>query len=296
MENTRYAYWPIVDRPPLQWPNGARLALLVIPNIEHFRMGQHTAPGGSVPEIHYYAQRDYGNRVGVWRIAEALDRYGIRATVALNSEICRFEPQIIRAGNELRWEWMGHGRSNSERLHNFDEATERAIIRDVVDTIAEATGKAPRGWLAPGRQQSPRTPDLLAEAGFEYLTDWSADEQPFPMRVKQGRLIALQGSQISDMSAFEANRWPGEGFYQQIRDQFDELYEESERGGRVMSIALHPFLTGHPHRVRWFRKALEYVTGHDRVWLTTGSEVADWYFANYYDQALAQAPFPAAEP
>jgi allantoinase len=295
MENTRYAYWPIVERPPLRWPNEARLALLVIPNIEHFRLESTAAGdgrGATVPDIHSYAQRDYGNRVGVWRIAEILDRYGIRATVALNSEICRFEPQIIRAGNERHWEWMGHGRSNSELLGNLDEAAERAVIREVADTIAEATGTAPRGWLAPGRVHSLNTPDILAEAGFEYLTDWSADDQPFPMRVKRGRLIAVQGSQVSDLPAFEHNRWTGEQFCQMICDQFDGLYEEGERSGRVMTVALHPFLSGHPYRVKWLRKALEYITSHDRLWLTTGGEVADWYYAHYYDEALRLAPPP----
>jgi len=277
MENARYIYSPLPDRPVLRCPNDARVALWIIPNIEHFRF---TVTPDGTPDVPDHSERDYGNRVGVWRLMDILDRYHLRATVALNSDVCKFEPQIIRAGLERSWEWMGHGITNSERLTDLDEAAERDLIRRVIDTIRESTGKAPRGWLGPGRQENVRTPDLLAEAGIEYVVDWSADDLPVPMRVKQGRLLSMPYSGISDMYAFAAWHWPGELFERMICDQFDVLYEEGATRPRTLAIALHPYLTGRPHRVRYLDRALRYVTSHDGVWLATGSEIADWYLQN----------------
>src|SRR5581483_9874144 len=299
MENTRYRYWPITDRPPLTWPNRARVALLVIPNIERFPWGRPWSGGergrATFPDINSFALRDYGNRVGIWRVADTLTKYGIRATVALNTDVCQYEPQIIKMGMERGWEWMGHGRSNSESLSCLDEAGERALIQDVVRTITESTGTPPRGWLAPGRAQSEMTPDLLAEAGFTYLADWSADDQPFPMRVKQGRMICVQGSQVSDRAAYAVAHWPAQEHRRFLCDQFDQLYEEGAHSGRVMSINLHAYLSGQAHRIRELDRALQYITGHKRVWLATGAEVADWYYEHYYDEALRVAPFPTID-
>src|SRR5205814_737191 len=147
-------YWPEVKRPPLRWPNDARIAIWVIPNVEHFPFDKPNSPGPGgpriFPDVQSFAQRDYGNRVGVWRLMEVLDRYGIRATVALNSDICKYEPDVIEEGISRRWEWMGHGRTNSERLQGLEEAREREVIQDIVRTIAESTGTTVKGWLSPG--------------------------------------------------------------------------------------------------------------------------------------------------
>ncbi len=286
MENQRYPYWPMPERPRIAWPHGARLAFWVIPNVEHFRFDK---PGGDVrgfPDVYNFAQRDYGARVGIWRMMEVMDRYGVRGTVALNSDVCRFYPQIIRAGMERGWEWMGHGVSNSEPLIGMEEEAERALIHQVVQTIADATGSPPTGWLGPGLGETERTPDLLAEAGITYVADWVADDQPFPMRVAQGRLISVPYSQeLNDIPAYLRKGLTPEAFYRQTCDQFDVLYEEGARSGRVMALALHPFLTGHPFRAKWFARSLEYITSHDRVWVTTGGEIARWYYDHYYDAA-----------
>jgi peptidoglycan/xylan/chitin deacetylase (PgdA/CDA1 family) len=285
MENERYSYSPLPQRPVLRWPNDARLALWIIPNIEHFRFTVTENGRDRGPHVPDFSERDYGNRVGVWRLMDILDKYHLRATVALNSDVCRFEPEIIRAGMERGWEWMGHGVSNSERLPGLGESSERALIQRVIETIKESTGAAPRGWLGPGRQENLWTPDLLAEAGIVYVVDWAADDLPFPMRVKQGRLIAMPYSGISDMSAFQGWHWPGELFERMICDQFDVLYEESLRRPRVLSIALHPFLTGRPYRAKYLDRALKYVTSHDGLWLTTGGEIADWYLQHAVKEA-----------
>jgi peptidoglycan/xylan/chitin deacetylase (PgdA/CDA1 family) len=298
MENNRYRYWPEVKRPPLRWPNNAQIALWVIPNIEHFPFDKPSSPGPGgpriFPDVQSFAQRDYGNRVGVWRLMEVLDRYGIRATVALNSDICRYEPDVIEGGVSRRWEWMGHGKTNSERLQGLEEAREREVIHDILRTIAESTGASVKGWLSPGLVETLNTPDVLAEEGVQYLSDWTADDQPFPMRVTNGRMITMPYGRVNDVPSFERNGWTGEQFCQMICDQFDVLYREGERSGKVMAISLHPYLIGAPFRIKWLDKALEHIAGHEHVWLTTGGEIADWYYGHYYDQALEQAPFPSA--
>jgi allantoinase len=289
MENERYPYWPIVEREPIRWPNGARVAFWVIPNIEHFRFDQPGYEAGRntrVPDVYGYAARDYGNRVGVWRLMEAFDKFGIRATVALNSDVCQFHPQIMKAGIERNWEWMGHGVSNSEPLGGMDDETQRGVIRRVIDTITQHTGKAPKGWLGPGLGETFSTPDLLAEAGIEYVCDWCADDQPFPMRVQSGRMINVPYSlEFNDIPLFTRKYYTPEQVFQMTRDHFDVLYEEGARSGRVLALALHPYITGHPHRIRWLERALKYITSHEGVWVTTGGEIADWYYQNYYDRA-----------
>jgi peptidoglycan/xylan/chitin deacetylase (PgdA/CDA1 family) len=289
MENERYPYWPLPERPAIRWPGDARVAFWVIPNIEHFRFDRPSsdmAPTAPIPDVPTFAQKDYGPRVGIWRMMEVLDKYGLRATVALNSDVCRFYPQIIKAGVERKWEWMGHGITNSQRLMELEETQERGIVQEVVRTIAESTGQAPRGWLGPGLTETHNTPDLLAEAGIRYIADWCADDQPFPMRVKTGRMISVPYHQeLNDIPVFMRKGMSADQFYQMICDQFDVLYAEGEKSGRVMAVALHPYLTGHPFRSKWFDKALAHVTGHKDVWLTTGGEIADWYYQHYYDQA-----------
>jgi allantoinase len=295
MENQRYSYWPQPQRPRLSYPNGARVALWLIPNIEHFPFDWPWHPdrrGGLVPDVLSYSARDYGNRVGVWRLMDILGQFNIRATVALNADICRYEPQIVEAGVERKWEWMGHGRTNSQQLSGLDVDAERETIRSVLDTIAAASGQPVRGWLGPGLVETMNTPDLLAELGITYVADWPADDQPFPMRVKQGRLIAMPYLHINDILAYTQRGWTGEQFYQSICDQFDVFYDEGARNARVMSISLHPDLSGQPSRAKWLTRSLEYITAHDEVWLATGGEIADWYYQHYYDQALELAPFP----
>lgn len=283
LEHGRFAYSPIVDRKPWTLPDGARVAVWVIPNVEHFQIDRPStsithATTSLVPDILNYSWRDYGNRVGVWRLMEILQKHDITATVALNADVCRFYPRIIEAGNALSWEWMGHGRNNSQLMTNMTVEEERAVIGDVVATITQGTGRKPRGWLGPALSETFNTLDLLAEAGIEYVGDWVNDEQPYRMQVKSGSMISLPYAiEINDIPVFLDARQTGDTFGQMIRDTFDVLYAEGERSARVMAIALHPFLIGHPHRSRHLDAALGYIKQHDRVWFATGSEIADWY-------------------
>jgi peptidoglycan/xylan/chitin deacetylase (PgdA/CDA1 family) len=287
MEHGRYDYSPIVDRKPLRFPKGARVALWVIPNIEHFLIDRPSTSitavtANFVPDVLNYSWRDFGVRVGIWRMMEVMEKYGVKGTVALNSDVCRHYPRIIEAGNKLGWEWMGHGRNNSEMINKQPEAEERSLIKEVVDTIRTHTGTHPRGWLGPALSESSNTLDILADSGIEYVADWVNDEQPYPLKTKSKTLISLPYSiEVNDIPAFIDRGWSAEQFYQTIVDQFDVLYESGASSGRVMAICLHPFLIGHPFRSKYFDKALKYITGHDAVWVAKGSEIVNWYKETY---------------
>jgi allantoinase len=293
-----FSYSPIIRRPPLAWPDGARVALWVIPNIEFFSLEER--PGGSgsgkIPDIPLWSARDYGNRVGVFRLMQVLDRHGIRATVALNSDVCGRHPVIIEEGAARRWEWMGHNRTNTRRLNDAPAGEEVNIIRDSLATIANATGLRPAGWLGSGLQETWETLDLLAVEGVEYVCDWCNDDQPYMMNLEGGRsLVSLPYSHdINDKPAFEHQHQTANEFQEMICRQFDVLYREGKDSGRVMAIAIHPYLTGMPYRIDAFDAALKYICSHDGVWRATGGEIARHYVAQASTQAGRQQPTKVA--
>jgi peptidoglycan/xylan/chitin deacetylase (PgdA/CDA1 family) len=202
----------------------------------------------------------------------------VKGTVALNSDVCTKYPRIIEAANALGWEWMGHGRNNSILINKQPEDEERGLIREVVETITKGTGHRPRGWLGPALTESHRTLDVLAENGIDYVGDWVNDEQPYPMRVANGTMTSIPYSiELNDIPAFLDGKKSGEEFGKMICDQFDVLYEDGSTSGRVMSICLHPFLIGHPHRSKYFDLALKHIRGRQEVWFARGAEIVDWY-------------------
>ncbi|MEA2974850.1 MAG: hypothetical protein QOF19_370 [Alphaproteobacteria bacterium] len=278
-----FPYSPIITRPRLTWPNGAHVALWIIPNIEFFSLEERPggSGGGKVPDIPLWAERDYGNRVGVFRLMDVLDRYGIRGTVALNSDVCAQHPFIIEEGKKRNWEWMGHNETNTRRLNEVAPGEEPRIIRDTLATIEKATGVRPAGWLGSGLQETWDTLDLLAGAGCEYVADWINDDQPYMMNLDGGRrLVSVPYSHdINDKPAFEKRNFTSAQFQGMICRQFDVLYREGAQSGRVMAIALHPYLTGRPHRIGALDAALEYICRHEGVWRTTGAEIARHYAA-----------------
>ncbi|SRR5579885_914461 len=285
MEHGRFDYSPIARRPPLRMPGEARIAVWITPNIEHFHWNQPaialTQMTASLkPDVLNYAWRDYGVRVGIWRVMEILERHGIVATAALNAEVCEHYPEIIKEGNRLGWEWMAHGATNSMLFTGMPEEAERPIIAGVLDAIARGTGRKSRGWLGPALTETEHTLDLLAEAGIEYVADWCNDELPYPMRTRKGTIHAIPYTlEIGDIPVFLEAGGSGEDFYAMVVDQFDVLYEEGAKRPRVMSMALHPFLIGHPFRARHLDRALAHIRKHDRVWFATGSAIIDWYKA-----------------
>jgi len=270
-EQDRYPYSAIVDRKPLRWPNGARVAVWVIPNIEHFLFDRPSTSVTAVttslvPDVLNYSWRDYGVRVGIWRMMDVMGKHGVKGTVALNSDVCRHYPRIIEVGKQLGWEWMGHGSNNSTLINRQSEEEEKQLIKNVVDTIKTSTGQQPRGWLSPALSESHRTLDILAENGIQYVGNWVNDEQPYPMRVKSGSIISMPYSiELNDIPVFLDQGQAPETFGKMISDQFDVLYEDGAKTGRVMSICLHPFLIGHPHRSKYFDQALAHIRGRQEV-------------------------------
>jgi peptidoglycan/xylan/chitin deacetylase (PgdA/CDA1 family) len=278
-----FPYSPITERPPIRWPNGARVALWVIPNIEFMPLDQPVQASKSpVPDVRGFSDFDYGNRIAVFRLMEVLDRFGIRATVALNSDICDHHPEIVAAGVERRWEFMGHGKSNTCWLGRAgsDEAA-RSIVHDTLARIAKATGVKPRGWLGSGLEETWNTLDHLVDEGVSYVADWVNDDEPIRMDIGGGRGIMSipYSTEINDRPAYVRNQFTPDEFTAMIRAAFDVYYREGERSGRVMAIALHPNLSGVPHRIDALAAGLEYVCKHDGVWLATGSEIIDAYLA-----------------
>ena len=292
----RVDYSPIIDRPIIKWPNGARVALWVSPNVEHYEyMPNDDAartpwPRTPFPDVQQYSYRDYGNRVGFWRMLETLDKYNIRSCVSLNVAVLEHFPEIRDAMVERNYDYMSHGIYNTRYLYTYTEEQEREFYRDTIETLKLHTGKQLKGMLGPAISGTERTPDLMAEAGLIYHTDWMHDDQPVPIKVKSGKLISVPYSiELNDSSLLRDNHYEGDYFARICKAQFDQLYKEGAESGRVMCIALHPFLIGQPHRIKYLDEILSHIMSHDGVWQTTADEIAECYIENHYDDAMSHA-------
>ncbi len=285
MDQQLFDYSPITEREPIQWPGGARVAFYVGLNIEHFHVDKPSTSliditSTLVPDALNYGWRDYGARVGIWRVMDALDRHGIKASVLLNSEVAERYPQIIEAGLARDWAWLAHGRTNSELHTGLAAEEERAVLTEIVETIEKATGQRPRGWMGPGLTETFETPRLLAELGLSYVLDWTNDDQPYRLNVP-GMLSLPYTVELNDLGIFTISGHTGPEFLQMFTDQLDQLYADAEHSGRVMALALHPFVIGQPFRHRYLDQALEYAANHPGVWLTTSDEIAEHFAANH---------------
>lgn len=276
-----FPYSPIISRKPLHWPNGKRLAFWVIPNIETFALNEKMPDGPVIPNVFSWSKREYGNRVGVFRIMKVLARYNIRATVALNSEVCDAAPQIIEEALKLGWEFMGHGESNTRRLSETKSIEEeRDLIGRTLARIERATGSRPRGWLGPGLQETWNSVDLLSEAGLTYVGDWTTDDQPYWIHSQPKPLVSIPyGHDMGDKTAADHYKYSPIDFQNMMIDTFNVLYREGSDGGRVMPLSLHPYISGVPHRIDYLDRGLEYICRHDDVWFATGSEIVDHFIS-----------------
>jgi allantoinase len=278
-----YEYSPITERPRLRLPGDKRLAVWIGLNVEHYVYGQPALSLAQftaelVPDPLNYGWRDYGPRVGVWRLMEMLDRHGFRASAIVNTDVFEHYPQIVQAGRERGWAWVGHGQNNSRWHVGMDRDEERRFLEEVVAAFTGTTGSPPRGWLGPALTSTEHTVDVLAELGFEYSLDWANDDQPYLMQPSSGRLASIPySSEVNDIPAFVLHHHTGEQFAQSVIDQFDVLYAEGAGSLRVMGVGIHPFLVGQPFRAKHFARALEHIASHDDVWLTTSDEVAQWF-------------------
>ncbi|HEY7061143.1 MAG TPA: polysaccharide deacetylase family protein [Chloroflexota bacterium] len=285
MSDRPYVHSALPERPPLRWPGGAWLAVWVVPNIDYYPLdggGPALRPAsiGQVPDPYNVGWRDYGPRVGIWRLMEVFDRHGLRATAALNADACEQYPEIVAAGVQRRWEFMGHARTSAQGLHGLEPDAERELIADTLARITRTTGQRPRGWLSPSLAETPHTLDLLAAAGIDYVCDWCADDQPFALQVARGQLHALPYTvELNDIPAVLRFGHTAPQFAEAIRAQFDVLYAEGARSGRVLCVSVHPCISGQPLRAKYLAEALAYIAGHPRVWLATGSEILAAYLA-----------------
>jgi peptidoglycan/xylan/chitin deacetylase (PgdA/CDA1 family) len=276
----RYDYSPIVGRPRFEWPGGRRLAVYVALNLEHYAFGEglveELVPGMPQPDVLNHSWREYGNRVGAWRLARAFDETKLPATVLVNSDLYAHCPAVVAAFRARGDEIAAHGRTNSETQGGLGEDAERALIREATETIARHEGRRPAGWLGPWIAETPVTPELLKETGYSYVLDWCADDQPVWLATRAGRLLAVPYPQeLNDSAAIVGRRVGADAFADMIVDQFDEMLEQSAGEPLVMGIALHSYVVGQPFRLRHLRRALRHVAAQrESIWLTTAGAIA----------------------
>ena len=281
--HNRYSYSPISERPDYDWPDGKRLAVYFALNIEHFSFGEglgHTpTQPATPPDVRNYSWRDYGLRVGIWRIFDLFDELELPACHLMNTAVYDYAPQIpvrIRTRGD---EFIGHGRTNSEEQGGCSEYEERLLIGETTETLRRHEGQAPGGWMGPWISESVRTPDLLKEAGYRYLLDWCADDQPFWMTTRSGPILSIPYHiEINDSPAQLTRRHTADDFTRMVTAHFDEQLWQSARQPLVFSLALHTFVSGQPYRLAGLRDILLHILNHsdaDRVWFTRPGAIYD---------------------
>jgi len=280
----RLDYSPISGREKLTLPGGARLALWVIVNVEEWDINETmprtvlTPPAGGspMPDIPNWAWHEYGNRVGFWRMLEVFDDLRVPAVLAINGSAITRYGAIVEAAKERNWEFIGHGFSQKNMQKVADEA---ADIARTSAAIREATGNNPRGWLGPGLTETWDTPDLLAEAGYDYVCDWVLDDQPVRLKTRGGKsIVNLPYTQeCNDVAMMLIQHHKASEYYDRAVDQFEQLYRDARDSARVMALVIHPYIMGAPHRLKYFRNALAHIRSHRDVLCWTGEQILDWY-------------------
>ncbi len=279
----RIQYSPIIDREPLKLPDGKRMIVWVIVNIEEWDAKEKmprtvlTPPAGGSPspDIPNWAWHEYGNRVGFWRILKVLDDLSIKGVLAINGSAVEAYSAISQAALDRNWEFMGHGYTQKNMQNVADE---RLDIQKTAEVIKKFSGKHPRGWLGPGLTETWETPDLLIEEGYEYVCDWVLDDQPVELKTKSGPIANIPYTQeCNDIAMMLIQHHPAREYYQRASDQFDQIYLDSEESARVMALVVHPYIMGVPHRLRYFREILEKIDGYEDVVFWTGEQILDWY-------------------
>lgn len=281
----RYDFSSIESRPDYTWPDGKRLAFYIALNVEEFAF---LAGGGNDPfqrtrgpqTQRNYAWREYGLRVGIWRIFRVLDELNLPATILLNSAVCDSYPDVIDRIKSRGDDVCNHGRTNAELLNGLWEHDEARIISESTETITRTFGARPTGWMGPGAAESRVTCDLIQEAGYTHTLGWPVDDQPIWMRTRSGKLLSVPyPMELNDIGANVLRDHTGRDFADMIVDQFDEMLERSQEQPLVMAISLHTFVCGQPFRLRPLRKALQHCCNQlhrDRVWYTRAVDIADY--------------------
>lgn len=279
----RLTYEAIIDRPKLVLPNGARMAVWVIVNVEEWsieRAQPRTVlppPMGQplIPDVPNWSWHEYGMRVGFWRFMSVLERHKIIPTLAINGRVCESYPRVAGAAREAGWEFMGHGYVQGP-MHRVEN--QKKAIEDTVEAIRKFTGKPPRGWESPGLTETEETLDLLRGAGIEYVADWVVDDLPTQLRTIHGPMIVVPYTvETNDITIYALQNHRSDELFNRGREQFDQLYRESADNARIMAISIHPYITGVPHRIRFLDELLGYIRQKEGVAFMTGEAIADWY-------------------
>ncbi len=284
----RVPYSAIVDRPPLKLPGGARVAVWTIINVEEWSIERPMprmvlsppSSGGTagqplLPDLPNWAWHEYGMRVGYWRFHEVLEKFGIKATLAINGSVCKSYPRVAEAALKAGWEFMGHGYIQRP-MHHLENQKQQ--ILDAVEAIRAFTGKKPRGWESPGLTETYDTIDWLAEAGIEYVADWVLDDQPVRIDTAHGPMVSVPYTvEMNDISMMVLQNHSSEEWLRRGIDHFDRLYAEGEKSARVMAISVHPYISGVPHRIGYLERLYEYIRQRPGVCLWTGEQIRDWY-------------------
>jgi peptidoglycan/xylan/chitin deacetylase (PgdA/CDA1 family) len=279
----RISFSPISQREPQALPNQARVAVWIIVNIEEWNPLETmprtvlTPPAGGspTPDVPNWAWHEYGNRVGFWRILDVLDQLSLPAALAINGSAIRSYEPISRAALERKWEFMGHGFSqkNMQKVAN-----EREDIVKTRQIITDFTGRPPRGWLGPGLTETWETPDLLVEEGYDYVCDWVLDDQPVWLKTRTKPILNVPYTQeCNDVAMMLIQHHTAAEYRNRAVDQFNQIYADATGSARVMALVVHPYIMGAPHRVRYFREALEHIKKHQDVVFWTGEKIHDWF-------------------
>jgi peptidoglycan/xylan/chitin deacetylase (PgdA/CDA1 family) len=283
LPNERVPYSAIVDRPKLELPGGARLAVWTIVNVEEWSIERAMPrtvlppPFGQplLPDLPNWAWHEYGMRVGFWRFLEILEKFKLKATLAINGSVIKSYPRIAEAGLKAGWEFMGHGYIQRPMHHVEDQ---RAAIRQTIEEIKSFAGKAPRGWESPGLTETYDTIDHLAEAGIEYVADWVLDDQPCLIQTATRPVVSVPYTvEMNDIAMMALQHHPSEEWLRRGIDHFDRLYQEGAASARVMAISLHPYISGVPHRIGYVEKLFEYISQRPGVVMWTGEQILDWF-------------------
>jgi len=289
MDHERYAWSMLPRRSKVSWPGGARVALLVVPALEWFPLdmkGKPFKPPGAMvtpyPDLRHYTLRDYGNRVGIYRVMKALDRFGIRASAAVNAAVAARHPGLIASCVERGWEVMANG-LDMDHLHygGLAPAEEQRLVDETLSILRRVSGQVIRGWLSPARSESFATLDLIRAAGIDYVCDWVNDDMPYAMQTASGTLYAMPvPNDIDDHTILIQSRHSEDEYARQLCDQFDLLHAEaSSQGGRILALSLHPWVIGQPYRIWALERGLAHVMSRGAVWSATASEILDAFTA-----------------
>lgn len=285
MDHGRYSWSTLPTRKKVNWPGGARIALWIVPALEWFPLnmkGKPFKPPGAMvtpyPDLRHYTLRDYGNRVGIFRVMKVLDRFGLRASVAVNAAVAVRHPSLVKACVERGWEVIGNG-LDMDHLHyeGLPKDEERKLVEESLAILRRVSGQKVRGWLSPARSESFATLDLIAAAGIDYVCDWVNDDMPYAMKTDSRAIYSMPlSNDLDDYTILVQNRHSEDAFAQQVCDQFDVLYKEAATsGGRILALPLHPWVIGQPYRIGALESVFAHITKNSDVWSATGGEILD---------------------